>query len=448
MSLVEPTELRRAVRAATRPLTRGAAPPAVAPTPPPPNPTAPRLNLRLLNRLTPLTPEQALVIGADLVDTVLARHAAGRPLGGFGAEHVWIDADGAVNVEGGPGRPGAIEVPGQRVARDTGEQPDGDGRPRTEEVAADLRSARALLAGLAARATHQPERPGADTPEVRGAALDLASATTQSEGDLATAAARLRPAASAVRPVVRAELAALVAAGSDTTPAPPPPEPPRLAPPVSADRDSADRYSADRYSDDRASDDRASAGVGGRAAEALRRQAERGWTALARLGRWALALLVLLAVLALELFLLGDRISADLAALRAAGQSSDRAPATAAAPVEPVAPSAAGAVAGVDLRALARCAPGGDCQVRVFVRLVPAPEARRVQWHYVVLDRCSGVARRVDGGSVTVAPGGREVAVVGQLSVPPGRALAVTAVVEKPARAGSAAVLVPADGGC
>jgi hypothetical protein len=425
MSLVEPTELRRAVRAATRPLTRGAAPRPVAPTATPPNPTTPRLNLRLLNRLTPLTPEQALVIGADLVDAVLARHAAARPLGGFGAEHVWIGANGTVSVER---QPSAIEVPGQRVASDTAEEPDRLSGPRTEEVAEDLRSTRALLAGLAARATHQPERPGADTAEVRGAALDLASVATQSDGDLATSAARLRPAAVEIGPGVRAELAALVAAGSDTTPTPPPPEPPRLAPPVTADG--------------------ASDGAGGRAAEALRRQAERGWTALARLGRWALALLVLLAVLALELFLLGDRIGADLAALRAAGQSSDRAPATAEAPLEPVAPSAAGAVASVDLRALARCAPGGDCQVRVFVRLVPAPEARRVQWHYVVLDRCSGVARRVDGGSVTVAPGGREVAVVGQLSVPPGRALAVTAVVEEPARAGSTAVLVPADGRC
>ncbi|HEX4361506.1 MAG TPA: hypothetical protein VH141_28485 [Pseudonocardia sp.] len=427
MSLVEPTELRRAVRAATRPLTRGAAPRPVAPTATPPNPTTPRLNLRLLNRLTPLTPEQALVIGADLVDAVLARHAAARPLGGFRAEHVWIGADGSVSVER---QPSAIEVPGQRVASDTGEEPDRLSGPRTEEVAKDLHSTRALLAGLAARATHQPQRPGADTSEVRGAALDLASVTTQSDGDLATSAARLRPAAVEIGPGVRTELAALVAAGSDTTPAPPPPEPPRLAPPVSADRAAE------------------AEGVGGRAAEVLRRQAERGWTALARLGRWALALLVLLAVLALELFLLGDRISADLAALRAAGQSSDRVPATAEAPLEPVAPSAAGAVASVDLRALARCAPGGDCQVRVFVRLVPAPEARRVQWHYVVLDRCSGVARRVDGGSVTVAPGGREVAVVGQLSVPPGRALAVTVVVEEPARAGSTAVLVPADGGC
>jgi hypothetical protein len=183
-------------------------------------------------------------------------------------------------------------------------------------------------------------------------------------------------------------------------------------------------------------------------AAVLRREAERGWTALARLGRWALALAVLLAVLALELFLLGDRIGADLAALRAAGQSSDRVPAAVLEPVAPVAPNAAGAVTGVDLRPLARCAPGGGCQLRVLVRLVPEPAARQVQWHYVVLDRCSGSARQVDGGSVTAAPGGREVAVVGQLTVPPGRALAVTAVVEVPARAASAAVPVPAGASC
>jgi len=246
---------------------------------------------------------------------------------------------------------------------------------------------------------------------------------------------RLRAAAAELGPEVRAQLAALVSSIGAPASTPPikttaitPPAPAPEAPPVSADRRPA--------------------GPSDRIAAVLRREAERGWTALARLGRWALALAVLLAVLALELFLLGDRISADLAALRAAGQSSDREPVAVLEPVAPVAPSAAGAVTGVDLRPLARCVPGGGCQLRVLVRLVPEPAARQVQWHYVVLDRCSGSARQVEGGSVTVAPGGREVAVVGQLTVPPGRALAVTAVVEVPARAASAAVPVPAAAGC
>jgi hypothetical protein len=373
-----------------------------------------------------LTPEQALVIGAELVDAVLARHATGVPLDGFGAEHVWFGADGAVSLERpGPvcaaGRSTTVEVPGQRGPGHTAKEPTS---PEHAATQADLRSTRALLAGLAARATHQPERPGAEAPEVSGAALDLASVTTLLDGDLGAAAARLRPTAAEVGPSVRAELAALIAAAA--TPAQPGSAPVTRP----AARPGGGRGPRDRL-----------AGI-------LRREAERGWTALARLGRWALALVVLLAVLALEVFLLGDRISADLAALRAAGQSSDRGAGGAAEPVAAVAPRTEGAVTGVDLRALARCAPGGDCQLRVLVRLVPEPVARRVQWHYVVLDRCSGSTQRVDGGSVTVAPGGREAAVVGQLSVPAGRALAVTAVVEEPARAASAAVLVPAEAGC
>jgi len=454
MHLVEPTERRSRRRAAPGTVgrrTRGATPPVVAPAPAPSDATSPRLNLRLLNRLTLLTAEQALVIGADLVDAVLARHAAGLPLGGFGAEHVWVGAGGTVSLEqpnpDGPlGRPSAgarpgpasaIEVPGQRVASDPAPEPDPSG---AEEMSADLRSARAMLAGLAARATHQPERPGVDATEVRGAALDLASVATQLPGDLAEAAVRLRSAAAALGPEVRAELAALVAVTAGSAPAAPPAV--RAAPsvPTGGTPGGAGRISGGAGP--------SGAGPRGRVAEVLRREAERGWTAAARLGRWALALAVLLAVLALEVFLLGDRISADLAALRAAGQSSDRGPADVTAPLEPVAPSAAGAVTGVDLRALARCAPGGGCQLRVLVRLVPEPLPRRVQWHYVVLDRCSGAERRVEGGSVTVAPEGREAAVVGQLAVPPGRALAVTAVVEEPARAASAAVLVPADAGC
>jgi hypothetical protein len=448
MHLVEPTK-RRSRRRTTARRARGATPPAVSPRPAPTEAASARLNLRLLNRLTLLTPEQALVLAADLVDAVLARHAAGRPLGGFGAEHVWVTADGRVSLEaprpgGVAGRASAadpagagehpagavappaparvIEVPGQRVAGDTAHEPDGADR------AADLRSVHALLAGLAARATHQPERPGADTEEVRGAALDLASVATQLTGDVAEAAVRLRAAAAEVGPEVHAELAALVAVTAGSVLAPPPVV--RVAPPVAAGGTAE------------------GTGPRGRAVEVLRREAERGWTAVARLGRWALALAVLLAVLALEVFLLGDRISADLAALRAAGQSSDRGPVDLTAPLEPVAPAASGAVTGVDLRALARCAPGGGCQVRVLVRLVPQALPRRVQWHYLVQDRCSGAERRVEGGSVTVAPGGREAAVVGQLAVPPGRALAVTAVVEEPARAASAAVLVPAGAGC
>ena len=384
---------------------------AVAPTPS--AATSPRINLRLLDRLTRLSAEQALVIGADLAGALSAAHCAGRAFGGFGAEHVWVGADGSVGFENEKTPPSsATEV---------------------SAVHADLSSARALLAGLAARANprpaRRPARPDDTAAANQGAPWDIAAVTDPADLDLLAVATVLRSAADAVGAPARSELAAMVAAVTTGCHAAP----------------------ADAVAEPRASPARA--GHRGRWPrrgwiDPTGHPTERGWAALARLGKWALAGAVLVALLLLEMLLLGDRIGADLAALRAAGQTSQSQPTGVAVTTLPVAPSASGPVTGVDLRPLARCVPGAACQLRVLVGLVPGPVARRVRWTYLVTDRCTGSVRHVAGGAVTAAAGGSEVAVVGQLTVPAGRALAVTAVISTPARAASPPVPIPVDTTC
>jgi hypothetical protein len=170
--------------------------------------------------------------------------------------------------------------------------------------------------------------------------------------------------------------------------------------------------------------------------------------ALVRYGRWALVLAALAAVLVLEMVLLGNRVSADLDALSAAGRQSGAGPSATALSPLPVEPRAAGPIAGVDLRPLALCAPGAICEVRVLVRLVPERGTQRVQWTYLVTDRCTGLAHNAAGGSVTVTPGGRELVAVGQLRLPPASALSITAVTGVPARAASPPLTVPAHASC
>jgi hypothetical protein len=170
--------------------------------------------------------------------------------------------------------------------------------------------------------------------------------------------------------------------------------------------------------------------------------------ALVRYGRWALVLAALAAVLVLEMVLLGNRVSADLDALSAAGRQSGAGPSATALSPLPAEPRAAGPIAGVDLRPLALCAPGAICEVRVLVRLVPERGTQRVQWTYLLTDRCTGLEHNTAGGSVTVTPGGRELVAVGQLRLPPASALSITAVTGVPARAASPPLTVPAHASC
>jgi hypothetical protein len=396
--------------------------------------------VRQLIRLTRLTPEQALVIGADLVRGLRDRHASRRALGGFGAEQVTIGADGSVCLRD--------ETP----AGWTTDQP---------ACQADLVSARALLVELAAIAGRQPHRNGVPAAVGRRAehelaahelaahelaahelaahelaahelaAHELAAAAGRPVEDLLAAATGLGSMADVVGAAARAELAALAAAVGSPVAAVGP------APRVIETESSPGASSATGGAPGRPSDRPA-----GSSPTVPR------WAALVRYGRWALVLAALAAVLLLEMVLLGNRVSADLDALSAAGRQSAAAPSATALSPLPVEPRAAGPIAGVDLRPLALCAPGATCEVRVLVRLVPEPGTQRVQWTYLLTDRCTGLVRNAAGGSVTVTPGGRELVAVGQLRLPPASALSITAVTGVPARAASPPLTVPPHASC
>ncbi len=164
--------------------------------------------------------------------------------------------------------------------------------------------------------------------------------------------------------------------------------------------------------------------------------------------------LTLVAVLALEVFLLRDRLIEDLDLLREAGRAavSEQAPENPAPPVVRTLPAAADPVTGIDLRAVGRCEAGAPCPVRLLIRLRPRPEPTQVTWSFQVLDRCpptgeSATGSRI-GGTVLVAADGDGVALVDTVALPAGRALAVTAVTGAPAVAASTPLLVPARASC
>jgi hypothetical protein len=387
-----------------------------------PAPSSARITVRQLIRLTRLTPEQALVVGADLVCGLRDRHASRRALGGFGAEHVTVGADGSVCLRD--------EVP----AEWTTDQP---------ARHADLVSARALLVELAAIAGQQPPRNGVATSAGRRAehelaahelaAHELAAAAGRPVEDLLTAATGLGSMADLVGAAARAELADLAAAAGS---------------PVAAAGPAPRVIGTESSPGSRSGTGGAPGGPSDRPAGSPGHPTVPRWAALVRYGRWALVLAALAAVLVLEMVLLGNRVSADLDALSAAGRQSGAGPSATALSPLPVEPRAAGPIAGVDLRPLALCAPGAICEVRVLVRLVPERGTQRVQWTYLVTDRCTGLVHNAAGGSVTVTPGGRELVAVGQLRLPPASALSITAVTGVPARAASPPLTVPAHASC
>jgi hypothetical protein len=382
-----------------------------------PAPSSARITVRQLIRLTRLTPEQALVVGADLVCGLRDRHASRRALGGFGAEHVTVGADGSVCLRD--------EVP----AEWTTDQP---------ARHADLVSARALLVELAAIAGQQPPRNGVATSAGRRAehelaAHELAAAAGRPVEDLLTAATGLGSMADLVGAAARAELADLAAAAGS---------------PLAAAGPAPRVIGTESSPGSRSGTGGAPGGPSDRPAGSPGQPTVPRWAALVRYGRWALVLAALAAVLVLEMVLLGNRVSADLDALSAAGRQSGAGPSATALSPLPVEPRAAGPIAGVDLRPLALCAPGAMCEVRVLVRLVPERGTQRVQWTYLLTDRCTGLEHNAAGGSVTVTPGGRELVAVGQLRLPPASALSITAVTGVPARAASPPLTVPAHASC
>jgi hypothetical protein len=334
---------------------------------------------RLLALARP-TPPQALELGLGLLDALLAAAADGTA-------------------------PDAV---------DPGVTPDGRVTPAALPAGGRARPADQVLAELAAAA----RRPGTADPagDRAPAELDAAAAELAAEG-VAAAARRLGTAAAGLdRARMRAELGALARAVGGTA----------VAAPGGAARV---RPAGARP-----------AGARGRPGpDAPRRARSTG----RRVGAWLLSLVVLGAVVVSEVVLLGDDISTDIDLLLDAGRGGEEPeeePEPDGLPVVPPAPPAAGAVTGVDLRALAPCATGAPCTVRLLVRLVPAAEPRTVTWSYRVVDRCTGASSTVPGGEVAVPPQADRVAVVGVVPLPALPGLAVVAVTDVPAVAASAPV--------
>jgi hypothetical protein len=367
----------------------------------------------LLSRLLELTrptPAQAVLIGLDTVSGVRTVHAAGSAHGRVSPGEVRIDGAGQVRLAG---YPAGIPL--------------GSTAPSPGRRQADLVALGGLLTELARAARRVP--PGTDqrAPALL-AALDAAADYAARPGaDIELLAGSLAV-ANGPDPgaVVRSEIAALVAATSASGHA----SAARLAqsgqaaaasPPEGSPRQSWT----------------ALLGAG------LRRGWRRTWA-------WVVALVVLVSVVSLEFVLLQDRLTHDVDLLLGGDQpgqiSAQQIEATSEAlpPVTAPAPARAGAVDGVDLRALAPCTAAAVCTVRVLVRLQPQPQSQPVTWTFQVIDRCTDSAHSVPGGAVTVPPGGVVAQAVSTVPVPPGRALAVIAVTSQPASAASRPLLVPA----
>lgn len=297
--------------------------------------------------------------------------------------------------------PQAAVPPVVRVGRDgrarvTGSEPAGSHEARLTAAASVLDALRVATDGAAVPA------------------LERAAAEARSpEGRLAFAAAILREADAPTGAPARAELSTLVAVlAGETPPAITPAPPPRRRRPRRTRRD-------------------------------------RTRALVARSWKWALSLVLLVAVVAAEITFLQDRITRDVQAVLDAGRSAS-APATPTGlpPVVPPEPTAAGPIERVDLRPVQPCAPGTACALRTQVVVHPQAGPQPVAWDLRIVDRCTGAAVTVPGGSLTVPPGSDRADAVSTVALPDGGALAVVAVTTAPATAASAAVAVPADGVC
>ena len=302
-------------------------------------------------------------------------------------------AEGA--APGGDGPDGDVLVPDPVVTV--------DGRV-VPGPAAGGRPAREVLADVVAAVP--PPGPGA-APDLRLAELDRAVRDLPEAG-VPVVARRLQEAAAAIdRPMVRAELAALVRAVGGAG-----------GSPIGVGR----------------------SGGPVRRAEPVRRTSPTPRSTGRRVGAWVLSILVLTAVVASEVVLLRDDITADIDLLLDAGREGDD-PSGAPEPDDPQlpapAPASAGSVAAVDLRPLAPCAPGAACTVRLVVRLVPSAEPQVLTWSYRVADLCTGPSVAAPGGTVTVPPHADRAAAVGVVALPPVDGVSVVAVTDVPAVAAS-----------
>jgi hypothetical protein len=347
------------------------------------------VQLPRLLALVRLSAPQALEVAAGLLAEAAGRGDAAVP------DRAVVGTDGAVVLgpatDGGRGGGPAVGDPAAAVA--------------------------AVLTELS-RAARPPGRPPDPAADELLAELDRAVTDLPDDGVTAVAARLQATVAGIDRTAVRGELAALVRA-------------------VGARAASARAGSA------RAAAPAGGPSTGARTAALRRSSPGEIGTVVRRLGAWLLSVVVLAAGVAVEVAVLQDDIAADVALLLDAGRSgsaSSTAPEPDGPPVVPPAPAAAGSVAGVDLRPLAGCVPAAPCAVRLQVRLVPGPEPQVVTWTYRVVDRCTGTAATVPGGSVTAPAGAPRVAVVGTVTLPDQPAVAVVAVTSLPAAAASTPV--------
>jgi hypothetical protein len=337
-----------------------------------------------------LTPAQALDISASLLAEVAPRpEPHTESPGGHRVEvdRIVVGADGQVTLA--PASDG------------------GDGGRRS----AAQRSVGAVLADVAGAARLPGRRPDAAADGLL-AELDRAVADLPAAGVLVVGQRLGRATDALDRPAVRSELAALVMA--------------LVAVAGSAGSASAIGRPATMS----------------RAAPAGPATRER--SAARRAGAWLASVLVLVAVVVLEVVLLRDDISADIAVLLKAGRSGLESSAAQEAdglPIDAPAPASAGNVTAVDLRAVAPCTSNASCAVRLQVRLLPGAE-EVVTWSFHVVDRCTGATAAAPGGTVTVPAGGDGAVAVGTVSLPDVQAVAVVAVTETPAAAASAPLLV------
>jgi hypothetical protein len=170
---------------------------------------------------------------------------------------------------------------------------------------------------------------------------------------------------------------------------------------------------------------------------------------VARSWTWILSLVVLVVVVLMEIAFLRDEIGRDVQAVLEAGRSRSTATSTPTLPpVVPPAPTAAGTINRVDLRPIMPCTPDTACALRMHVTLQPRAEPQAITWEFRILDRCTGAAVTVPGGTVTVPPHGDRADVVSTVGLPPADALAVLAITSQPFTAASSAVHVPTASAC
>ncbi|WP_433293462.1 hypothetical protein ACQPZQ_07660 [Pseudonocardia sp. CA-142604] len=360
-----------------------------------PEPVAPDAGLGLARLLSiaRLTPVQAVALATDVFTELEKRHDDRGDAGPIPLriESVHVGADGHAYL-----------------AEDDAPVP-------VKDSAAD-----ALLDELTAaawRVTTDSERP--TTGPI--ATLDRAAAESRRpDASVAAVASLLREADTASGTEARTELARIVSAVNGGALAPPHP-PLTSAPPIAPRPPDPERPPR----------------------SLARVLAGRTW-------KWVLSVVVLVTVVVIEIALLRDTIARDIDAVLEAGRSGSAAPTSTQAflPVAPVAPTAAGTVTGVDLRAVNQCTPDAECAVRLQVALQPTAQPQTVTWGFQVFDRCTGATTTVPGGELTVpADGDRAVAVV-SVALPPGEALAVLARTDLPSTAASAPVFVPSDASC